>query len=60
MSGASNGGIVQKHGVIVGTPGVVVCIDHRPAAMCHRDHKSGLCICRPNFDVKTGERKHGV
>jgi hypothetical protein len=32
---------------IVGTPGVVVCIDHRPAAMCHRDHATGECICRP-------------
>jgi hypothetical protein len=32
---------------IVGTPGVVTCVDHRNAARCHRDHESGRCICRP-------------
>jgi len=31
---------------IVGTPGVVDCVDHRSAARCQRDHLSGRCICR--------------
>jgi hypothetical protein len=37
---------VSSEGKVVGEPGVVVCIDHRKAAHCHRDHKSGRCICR--------------
>jgi len=37
---------------IVGTPGVVDCVDHRPAARCQRDHESGRCICRAGVQAK--------
>jgi hypothetical protein len=38
--------------VIVGTPGIVGCVDHRNAARCQRDHESGRCICRADVQAE--------